>query len=246
MVYARVASGYQSGGPNTPFVPGGGIPLTYPPSTTVNYELGLKSRAFDRRLSVDADIFYIDWSKIQLVGETPLQAAYLFNGGSAKSQGFEIATEFKPVDSFTISASGAYTDAELTSNAGNGFPGLSGDPLPYSSKLSGSIAAEERFHIMGSVSGFVGASVAYVGKRYEGFPALPGAPQPSIPDYAFGNLRLGMVTDGYTVTAFAKNITNERGILKSTQITGSTPTSGLWQTNFITPRTIGLSVSKSF
>jgi len=246
MAYARVASGYQSGGPNTPFVPGTPIPLTYAPSKTVNYELGLKSRAFDRRLSVDADIFYIDWSKIQLIGETPLQAAYVFNGGSAKSQGVEIAAEFKPVDSFTVSASGAYTDAELTSNAGNGFPGLSGDPLPYSSKWSGSVAAEERFRISGSVSGFVGATVAYVGKRYEAFPATPGGPQPSIPDYTFGNVQIGMIANGYTVTAFAKNVTNERGILRSTQITGSTPTSGLWETNFITPRTIGLSVSKSF
>jgi iron complex outermembrane recepter protein len=246
MAYARVASGYMAGGPNTPFVPGAPIPLTFAPSTTVNYELGLKSRAFDRRLSVDADIFYIDWSKIQLIGETPLLAAYVFNGGSAKSQGIEIATEFKPVDSFTISASGAYTDAELTSNAGNGFPGLSGDPLPYSSKFSGSVAAEERFRITRSVSGFVGATVAYVGKRYEGFPAIPGAPQPSIPDYTYGNLQIGMVADGYTVTAFAKNVTNEQGILRSTQITGSTPTSGLWETNFITPRTIGLSASKSF
>ena len=246
MAYARVASGYQAGGPNTPFIPGTPIPATFDPSTTINYELGLKSRAFDRRLSVDADIFYIDWSHIQLIGETPQQAAYVFNGGSAKSQGIEVAAEFKPVDSFTISVSGAYTDAELTSNAGNGFPGASGDPLPYSSKWSGSVAAEQRFRISGSVTGFVGATVAYVGKRYEAFPAIPGAPQPSIPDYTYGNLQLGILADGYTVTAFAKNVTNERGILRSTQITGSTPTSGLWQTNFITPRTIGLSVSKFF
>ena len=246
MAYARVASGYQTGGPNTPFVPGAPIPLTFAPSTTTNYELGIKSRAFDRRLSVDADVFYIDWSKIQLIGETPQQAAYVFNGGAAKSQGIEVAAEFRPVDSFTIRTSGAYTDAQLTSNAGSGFPGVSGNPLPYSSKFSGSVAAEERFNISSSVSGFVGATVAYIGKRYEAFPAAPGAPQPSIPDYTFGNLQAGVLVDGYTVTAFAKNVTNERGILRSVQITGSTPTSGLWQTNFITPRMIGLSVSKSF
>lgn len=246
MAYVRVASGYETGGPNTPFIPGAPIPPTFAPSTTVNYEFGLKSRAFDRRLSVDADIFYIDWSKIQLIGMTPQQAAYVFNGGSAKSQGIEIAAQLKPIDSFTISVSGAYTDADLTSNAGNGFPGVSGDPLPYSGKFSGSVAAEERFRITGSISGFVGATVAYVGKRYEGFPASLGAPQPSIPDYSYGNVQIGIDTYGYTVTAFAKNVTNERGILKSTQITGSTPTSGLWETAFITPRTIGLSVSKSF
>ena len=246
MAYARVASGYQTGGPNTPFVPGAPIPLTFAPSRTTNYELGLKSRALNRRLSVDADIFYIDWSKIQLIGETPQQAAYVFNGGAAKSEGIEIAVEFRPVDSFAIRASGAYTDAQLTSNAGNSFPGVSGNPLPYSSKFSGSLEAEERFSISRAVSGFVSATVAHVGKRYEAFPAAPGAPQPSIPDYTFGNLQAGVLVDGYTVTAFAKNVTNERGVLRSAQITGNTPTSGLWQTNFISPRTIGLSVSKSF
>jgi iron complex outermembrane recepter protein len=70
-----------------------------------------------------------------------------------------------------------------------------------SSKFSGSVAAEEQFRISRSVRGFVGASVAYVEKRYEGFAAILGAPQPSIPDYTYGNLRIGMVTDGYTVTA---------------------------------------------
>src|SRR6202044_3407618 len=104
------------------------VPPTYGPSTTVNYELGFKSRLLDRRLSIDADVFYIDWSKIQLTGIFyPLETTYFFNGGKARSDGTEIAIEFKPVEDLTISATAAYIDAELTETVGNGFPGIAGN-----------------------------------------------------------------------------------------------------------------------
>jgi iron complex outermembrane receptor protein len=246
MAYASVTSGYQPGGPNTPFTPSPAIPQTFGPSTTVNYELGLKSQLFDHRVTINTDIFYIDWSKIQLTGIQPTTFdSYVFNGGSATSKGVEISTEFRPMAGLTLSATTAYIDAALTSNAGNGFPGVSGNPLPYSGKVSGGLSADERFAIKGATA-FVGATVAYVGKRYEGFPPALGEPQQSIPSYAYGDVRAGIQTNGWTATVFLRNLTNERGILNSTQVSGATPTSGVWHTSYITPRTIGLSIAKSF
>jgi iron complex outermembrane receptor protein len=244
MTYARFASGYQPGGPNTPSTPTAGVPETFGPSTTVNYELGVKTRLLDRRLSIDADIFYINWSKIQLTGSTSAGFGYTFNGGKAKSQGVEIATEFKPVDSLTLSAAFAYIDATLTNNAGAGFPGVSGNSLPFSSKYSGSIAVDERFRITGSITGFVGASAAYVDKRYEAFPPTPGQPQPLIPSYSYANIQGGIVSDGFTVTAFLKNVTNKLGILNS-QPSYPNP-DGSIRTAVLTPRTVGISISKEF
>jgi iron complex outermembrane receptor protein len=95
------------------------------------------------------------------------------------------------------------------------------------------------------VQGFVGGTVSYVGKRYEGFPPDLGQPQPLIPAYTYANLNTGFTTDGYTVTAFVKNITNKYGIL-STQTEFAAATSGVLHTAIITPRTVGISVSKSF
>jgi iron complex outermembrane recepter protein len=247
MTYLSVSSGYEPGGPNTPEFPSPQIPVTFEPSTTVNYELGLKSQLLQDRLLVNADVFYIDWSKIQLTGLIPvLGTSYTFNGGKAKSQGIEFDTEFKPIEGLTLSATGAYTDATLTNNAGNGFPGSAGDSLPFASKYSASLSAQEQFHISGSVDGFVGATAAYVGKRFEGFPANLGQAQPSIPSYTYGDVRTGFTTNGYTITAFVKNVTNERGILESTQLTGATATSGMWHTVYIVPRLVGLSISKQF
>jgi iron complex outermembrane receptor protein len=244
MTYARFASGYQPGGPNTPSTPTAGVPQTFGPSTTTNYELGVKMRLFDRRLSIDADIFYIDWSKIQLTGSTPAGFTYVFNGGKAKSQGAEVSAELRPLDKLTLSAAFAYVDALLTNNVGAGFPGASGDSLPYSSKYSASLSADHRFHVAGSVDGFAGATAAYVGKRYEGFPPLLGAPQPLIPSYTYANVQGGILTHGLTVTAFVKNVTNKLGILSS-QAFYPNP-NGSIRTAVLTPRTVGLSLEKQF
>lgn len=243
MVYARIASGYQPGGPNTPPAPAVTVPATFGPSTTVNYELGVKGRFFDRHVSLDAAVFYIDWSKIQLAALTPEGFGYTFNGGKAKSQGVEVSAEWQPVDALTLSAEFAYIDAALTNNAGEGFPGVAGDSLPFSSKYSTSISADERFRVSGSVKAFAGLTASYVGQRYEGFPPTLGQPQPLIPAYAYGNVHGGIVTGGFTVTAFLKNVTNKQGVLYSTLIPNA---NGSVRTSIITPRTLGISVSKAF
>jgi iron complex outermembrane recepter protein len=247
MTYARVASGYQAGGPNTPFSVDSGIPLTFGPSKTVNYEVGIKRELFDKRLLIDGDIFYIDWSQIQLGAVTPL-SAYTFNGGKAKSKGLEVAAQFTPVEGLTLGVAGAYTDAYLTTNSGNGL-GKPGDPLPYSSKYSASLSIDDRFKVARSVTAFVGATAAYVDTRHIAWGASLDNPTSEvvIPPYAYGNLRAGVETRGYTLTAFVKNVTNKRGVLNAGETTmGPTPASGVWTTAYIVPRTIGVSISMLF
>jgi iron complex outermembrane receptor protein len=248
MTYARIASGYEPGGPNTPSSPTAAatIPLSYKPSTTTNYELGVKSRLFDRRLSIDADIYYIDWSKIQLTAYGPAFIPYIFNGGKAKSEGAELQVDAKPLETLTLSAAFAYTDAILTNNVGQGFTGTSGDPLPYSSKYTANLTAEKTFKLSRSVDGFVGGTAAYVGKRYENFPPSVGAPTPFVPSYSRVDARTGIVWDGYTVTGYVKNVTNERGVLSSLPENLVYTNSGTWATAFIAPRTVGISVLKRF
>ena len=245
MTYIRIASGYMPGGPNTPSAPNANVPAVFGPSTTVNYELGVKSRLLDRRLSIDADIFYIDWSKIQLTGLTPLGFTYTFNGGKAKSEGAELSVEFKPIAGLTLSVAAAYIDAVLVNDAGAGFPGVSGNWLPFSSRYSADIAAEERFSLTGAIQGFIGADTAYVGKRYEAFPPSLGEPQPLVPSYTYGNVHAGVTSNGYTATLYVKNVTDNRGVLSTQQQFSAANVLPL-HTAFITPRTIGISVLKEF
>ena len=245
MTYIRIASGYMPGGPNTPSAPNASVPAVFGPSTTVNYELGLKSRLLDRRLSIDADVFYIDWSKIQLTGVSGLGFTYTFNGGKAKSEGTELSIEFKPTAGLTLGVAAAYIDAVLVNDAGSGFPGVSGNWLPFSSRYSADFSVDEHFALTGTIQGFVGGDAAYVGKRYEGFPPSLGEPQPLVPSYTYGNVHAGLEVSGCTVTAFVKNVTNDRGVLSTQQQFSPANTLPL-HTAFITPRTIGISILKEF
>jgi iron complex outermembrane receptor protein len=248
--YVRVASGYQPGGPNTPGGPGQNLPPTYQPAKTVNYEVGVKSELLDKRLTTNAAIFYIDWKNVQLQAFTPPPASFpfIFNGGKAKSEGLELEIDAKPTETLTLNATTAFTEAILTSTPGHGFPGVAGEPLPFSAKWTASLAAEQQFQISNSTTGFVGISGNYVSKRDdEEFAAGFSPPQPSVPGYATGDLRGGVVWDGYTITVYDKNFTNNRGLLTSTPFSGSyAPGPGIWQTTIVRPRTLGVSVSKDF
>ena len=81
MTYATVSSGFRPGGgnavyPTTGAAWGGAFqqqgytsgkwPSTYEPDRVLSYELGEKAGCFDRRLTVNASIYYEDWRHVQL------------------------------------------------------------------------------------------------------------------------------------------------------------------------------------
>ena len=60
MYYASFAQGYEAGGYNA-LSPG----ATYQPEKVKNYEVGVKSELFDRRLLVNASVYYYIYSNLQ-------------------------------------------------------------------------------------------------------------------------------------------------------------------------------------
>ncbi|MEI9987594.1 MAG: TonB-dependent receptor [Aliidongia sp.] len=63
--------------------------------TLWNYEVGLKSELFDKRLSFDIDAFFIDWRNIQLQPNNVVFATES-NGGAASSRGVEYEASYHP------------------------------------------------------------------------------------------------------------------------------------------------------
>src|SRR5690606_8685592 len=110
MVYARLASGYRAGGPN--INPGGGVPVQYEPDETQNYEVGVKAERLDRKLSLDASLYHIDWKDIQL---SLLNGGFTFttNGSRARSQGLELAVKARPLAGLTVAGWTVWNNAEL-------------------------------------------------------------------------------------------------------------------------------------
>jgi len=125
LLYARIATGYQPGGPNIA-VPG--VPPSVKSSTVTSYEGGLKSEFLDHRLLFDIAGYHISWEDIQ-VSEVVNGLGALVNAGKAETNGIELTTGFEPIKNLRFGINGAYTDATLSNNAPS-LGGRTGDRLP--------------------------------------------------------------------------------------------------------------------
>jgi outer membrane receptor protein involved in Fe transport len=243
MVYARVASGYRPGGPNS------GLAVSsrpkYGPDKTQNYEVGLKGDVFDHALSFDTSVYYIDWTDIQITLRDPSTTfSYVANAGKARSQGVEFSVESRPLNGLRVNAWLAYSDADLP----DGFPatasGLFGSPgerLPYNAEWSGSISLDQEIAVSGSATAAFGAAYSYVGDRKGNFRTSATMLRPNFPSYAKLDLRAGMRFGSWDLDMFVNNVTDKRGLLE-----GADPTITIPDYTIIQPRTIGMTVSMRF
>jgi len=245
MVYARLASGYRPGGPNANL--GVGIPRQYDPDKTQNYEVGVKAEFIDHTLAVDASLYYIDWRHIQLLLLDPqTQTTYNSNGSGAKSQGLEVTVQSRPITGLTIAAWVAWDDAVLR----QAFPvtstayGGAGDRLPMSSRFSANLSLQQDVLLGSSMSGFVGASASYVGDRegvFQGSSLGSPLPRQNYPSYARADLRAGVRRGAWATNLFVNNVADKRGVRGGGL--GNFPP---YAFQYIQPRTVGLSLSRTF
>jgi iron complex outermembrane receptor protein len=237
MAYVRIASGYRPGGANLGC---GFTPCSYDPDTTQNYEIGVKGNVLDDALSFDASVYYIDWKDIQttlVLNGFGFQA----NAARARSQGVELSFDARPLAGFTVAGWLAWNDAELTEGfpVNSTFVGRDGDRLPNSSRFSGSLSLEQAFPIGAALTARIGASVSYMGERVGTFQATPT--REVFPEYTEVDLHVGATYEDWTVSAYLNNVTDERGVLRG-GLDGIGPTFF----SYIQPRTIGMSLTKSF
>lgn len=243
MGYVRIASGFRPGGANVGVPPGLGAPLTFDPDKLTNYEVGLKALMLDKRMSVELNAFYIDWSKVQLTS-TQGGFSFLGNGGKAKSQGVEASWRYNPARGLTLWSNVTYTDAKLAQdNPPGSVYGLKGNALPYVPKWAANLGVDYNFP-MGAWSGFVGGNFSYTGRRAAEFNSVP-APRYELGSFNSLNLYAGANLGNWTFKLYAKNLANKHGITSvwpETQSSIASPFNATVQT----PRTIGVSASVDF
>jgi len=89
------------------------------------------------------------------------------------------------------------------------------------------------------MSGFVEGAVSYVGDRLGSFQA--SGIRSTLPAYEKADLSAGVLFNSWTVSVFANNISDSRGILlRGTDVGPS------YAVNYIQPLTVGMSLVKSF
>ena len=249
MVYARIASGYQPGGPNAILpLPGAQPPAEFHSARLTDYQVGLKSTFLDGKATADLSTFYIDWSQIQVAVLVGAQSA-IENAGAARSQGVDFSGTYSPIHGLVLGGNLAYTDAYLTT-AVPSIGVVAGARLPNVPLWSGSLTAEYSRPIIDEWRGFIGGGYRYVGSRFsdvEGAVAN-GTPQ-GIPVRAYNvvDMHLGARNAGLTISLFAKNLLDERAYLAPADYFNDALGSPIdIKAPVLQPRTIGVSIDKSF
>jgi len=240
MIYGRIASGYRPGGPNVnPIL---GTPASFAPDRTVNYEIGVKGDLLEGALTLDASVYNIAWSDIQVSLRNPqTRLTYKTNGGDARSRGFEVTATAKPFAGSTISGWLAYTDATLRDPfpAGSTAVGVRGDRLPNTPRWSANIAIDQRVPLSSNLEGFLGATLSYVGDRVALFRSV--AQRQDLPSYAKLDLRAGLDFNNWRGTFFINNVTDKRGLLN-----GGLSYDPPYAFVYIPPRSIGFTLERRF
>ncbi len=201
-----------------------------------NFELGGKFSSSDKRLTISADIYRLNWDGI------PVTVVFdhcnsTLNAGKARSQGFEFESTYYLYDNLLLNFSTSYVKAELLEDAEN--LGEAGDRLPGSPKYNASFGLQYEFDVAGHDS-YIRSDLSYVGGFYNnlqqsGFEAG---------NYTTINIRSGVSLDDVSVELFVNNLANDDAI---TWIDSEGFDSyGKSRANRLRPRTIGINLGYQF
>lgn len=255
MLYATASTGFLSGVMNQ----NGTVTQ---PQKSRSYELGMKSRFWDRRAELNISLYDVRYSDLATTFQIPNPAnvgsfiTLSSNGGVLRARGAEVSLALLPVESWKISIGASYLDAKYA-RFGINLPGgfqvvngavpasrfidLRGERPPYTPEFTFSIATGYDFDIG------VGTLTPQVQFRYsDSYFAHGGLPfdlsgfQPS---FTQTDLRLSFLSadERWTLDVFAENLENEM-LNQRTQTGGD----GLQQANWGMPRNYGARVKIRF
>ncbi|WP_372783575.1 TonB-dependent receptor [Litorivivens sp.] len=143
-VIASVADGFRFGGVNTITESThaiSGQPYFFESDSIRNYEIGFRSRWFDRRLTLDAAAFYIPWDNMQVQTNWNGTFQAVDNVGGALVRGAEIAVNAILPWNLNLTANAAHIESKTTEPFESDAEGevLEGTTLPNAPRWTGSV-----------------------------------------------------------------------------------------------------------
>ncbi|MEJ2459669.1 MAG: TonB-dependent receptor, partial [Novosphingobium sp.] len=212
-----------------------------------SYEVGTKTRLFDRRLQFDASAFRIDWNNIQqTIQLTQCGFNYTANLGKARSTGFDIQFQLRATDSLTLGGAVGYTDAKFTQTIKAGPAAAAnlvtaGDKIPLN-PWQITFNGQYDFAVAGK-DAYIRADFQHLsrqtGATQQRDPANGGADLtiPGIPETNNLSLRAGVTLEPVELSFFVNNVTNDRPLLlRQHDVVYST----LYRNATARPRTFGM------
>ena len=240
MLYITAAKGFRPGGVNQ-FLPTGSVglgpliesalqtkfnttkqlssPQTFAADSVWNYELGEKAQFLDRRMTLNADVYYENWTDPQLLTNV-IGFGYTVNGSVAHIYGVEAELKTLLTNELTFAANVSYDHATFQhDNVASGY--LAGMAVPDTPKVTSAQTLTYK-HALSDDTTIVGLlENDYVGARIDvpyglGLSIYGGATQAALVHlaaYDLTNLRAGLQKSTWSAFLFANNILNKKVLL---------------------------------
>ena len=178
----------------------------------VNYEVGVKFRSSDQRLSFNATLFHIDWNDMQTsITKPDCPSIFLENAGKATSDGAELELNWLVSDQFSLLGALGYNKAELAESLPRDeIDAPAGTRIPNTPEWTVSLAGTWHFLWNDQSAGYVRADAQYVGSRTVLFDQSPETlTLDSLDAYTLVNLRLGADIGNWRTEFFITNLFDE-------------------------------------
>ncbi len=253
LAFASASHGEKSGGINLSVPGAAGVnSLKVNNEKANNFELGVKSNLLERRVQLNASLFWNDVSGYQSNAYDPVSAtSYLTNAGTVRSRGLELDSSVVVARGFTINANGSFNDVKYKEyknapcppeRAGT-FCDLSGRAaLVNAPRWIANLGAQYATAVAANVEAYGNINYAYRSSTYG---TLDASEYARIPGYSLSNLSAGVkIRQGSTrwdVSLWAKNLFDKQYY---TSMWNTSPSA--YNTVIGTPRQIGLTARADF
>lgn len=249
--YFSYAEGFKAGSyQKAPVVPEDVVPID--PEELESFEIGIKSRLFNDRASLDAAIYKIDITDQQLQGvvvRDGITASSIGNAANSEVQGFEISFDAQLTDNFRLSADYGYVDSEFVDyqiDPGTGIVDRSGDAFPNTPETTYSISAEYATSVGNNLNLTAYLGYRYVDDIYVGSDAAAVDPIIDVPDWKQLDLRLTLASEKWKTTLFVDNLTDEYIILSRWNPFFVQPNLSAVHNRVAPPRRVGINFTYEF
>jgi outer membrane receptor protein involved in Fe transport len=207
-----------------------------------SYEFGGKFSLLDRRMTIAADVFRMDWSDIPVsvflgsLSTSSCALSYVANAGAALSKGVEFQASFQVTKALRADFGGSWIHARLNKDV----PGLnasSGNRLPGSPEVNANLGLQYDFEVVGYKSS-VRADSIYVGPF---FGNLQESPNTKTNGYVRLDASARLMIRSLNIDLFVRNLTNKDAFTFRSDLDV-----GTFYGYRMRPRTVGLRFGYAF
>ena len=197
MTYVNVAQGYRSGGFNQLSMD----PqyYSYDAESLWSYEVGLKSLFLDKKLMINAAVYYMDITDMQVEEAVNPYLSWITNAAEATSQGIELEITARLTDGLSLMGGFGYTDIEFDKFS-DALGNYEGNKKPFAPEYTFNIGAQYR-HVSGfyARSDFIGYGEMFLDKTNKY----------SRDAYQIVNAKIGYEAQNFDIYLYGKNIFEE-------------------------------------